>query len=410
MNADQLLYLILGILTFSFALERCLSWLNMRHHQRQLPPSLQGRYDSEKYQQSYDYHRANYQFGWIQSVISTLSTLAILYFGGFGWLDQQLRGLSEHAVYLPLLFFGVLFVVSDVLSLPFQLYGTFVIEEKFGFNRTTPRLFFVDKLKSWVMGILIGGLVMGTLLLLVDALGENFWIWFWVFISAFMLVMNVFYTSIFLPLFNKLSPLESGSLRTAIENYSEQVSFPLDNILVMDGSKRSNKANAFFSGLGKQKKVVLFDTLIDNHSEDELVAVLAHEVGHYKKRHIIQSLVLGILQTGLILFILSRFIQSPVLSAAMGSPEVGVHLNLLAFGLLFSPISTIIGVFLNIFSRKNEFEADRFAAETYSPTPLKEALIRLHADNLSNLTPHPWHVFMNYSHPPLLKRLEALDS
>ena len=219
-----------------------------------------------------------------------------------------------------------------------------------------------------------------------------------------------FYTSLILPLFNKLTPLGDGSLRSAIENYSQGVNFPLDNIFVIDGSKRSKKSNAFFSGLGKQKKIVLYDTLIEDHSEEELVAVLAHEVGHYKKKHIIQSLIISTLQTGLILFILSRFVSNDALSQALGGSQSAIHLNLVAFGILFSPISTIIGILMNIFSRKNEFEADAFAANTYGAQPLKEALIRLHQENLSNLTPHPWHVFMNYSHPPLLKRLNALES
>jgi STE24 endopeptidase len=224
-----------------------------------------------------------------------------------------------------------------------------------------------------------------------------------------MLLINVFYTSLLLPLFNKLTPLENGSLREAIEQYSQQVQFPLDNIFVMDGSKRSSKANAFFSGLGKRKKVVLFDTLIENHDEEELVAVLAHEVGHYKKKHVIQGFVLSVLQTGIMLFILSRFVSASVLSEAMGGSSNAIHLNLLAFGLLYSPLSMVIGILMNLFSRKNEFEADNYAANTYEASPLKEALIRLHAENLSNLTPHPWYVFFHYSHPPLLQRLAALE-
>lgn len=408
MTAAAILNLILVILVASFALERVLSWLNLRNHQRELPTAFKGRYDDEKYARSYDYHQVNYRFALLQATISTVVLLVLLVTGAFGWLDTWLRTFMEGPIVLPLLYFGVLFIVSDLSSLPFQLYGTFVIEERFGFNKMTPRTFVTDKLKSYVLTILIGGLVMGVLLWLVESLGENFWLWFWGFISLFMLVVNVFYTSVLLPLFNKLTPLENGSLRQAIETYSQSVSFPLDNILVMDGSKRSSKANAFFSGLGKQKKVVLYDTLIENHEEDQLVAVLAHEVGHYKKKHVIQGLVLSVLQTGLTLFILSRFIGSPLLTEALGGGTLAVHLNLLAFGLLYSPLSLVIGLLMNLFSRKNEYEADHYAATTYAAAPLKEALIRLHSDNLSNLTPHPWYVFFHYSHPTLLQRIEAL--
>ena len=409
MESQTLLYWIIGIFAVSFLLDQFLSYLNLKNHQPVLPEELQGRYDAEKYAQSHAYHQTKYRFALLRTVISTLIILALLWFGGFGWIDGQLRTFTEHPIALPLLFFFTLGLASDLLGIPFQLYNTFVIEEKFGFNRTTVKTFIIDKIKGYLLGAIMGGLVFAVFLWLVDSLGSGFWIWFWVFITGFMLFMNVFYASWILPLFNKLTPMESGGLRSAIEGYSQGVDFPLDNIFVMDGSKRSAKSNAFFSGLGKRKKVVLFDTLIENHSEEELVAVLAHEVGHYKKKHIIQSLAIGILQMGLTLFILSRFIVSPELSQAMGGSTYAIHLNLLAFGILYSPISTIIGILMNIFSRKNEFEADNYAATTYSAQPLREALIRLHQENLSNLTPHPWYVFMNYSHPPLLQRLKALD-
>ncbi len=410
MSPETILYLILGVFALSFLFNQWLSYLNIKNHKRQLPQELSGKYDGDKYAKSYDYHKTNYRFGLIQSWLSFFIMLSILLFGGFGWLDQQLGTLTQHPIWLPLLFFGVLFILSDLLGLPFQWYHTFVIEEKYGFNRTTLKTFIQDKIKSYLLTIIVGGLVLSIFLLLVHALGNQFWIWFWIFITLFMLVVNIFYTSIILPLFNTLTPLEDGDLRSAIEAYSQKVHFPLDNVLVMDGSKRSNKSNAFFSGLGKRKKVVLFDTLISNHSQEELVAVLAHEVGHYKKKHIIQSLALGILQTGLTLFILSLFISSPELSTALGGETYAIHLNLLAFGILYSPISTVIGILMNIFSRKNEYEADAFAAETYKASPLIEALISLHQDNLSNLTPHPIYVFMNYSHPPLLQRLRALEA
>ena len=410
MNPENWLILIIGILVASHLLGQFLSYLNFNNHSPQLPNELQGRYDAQKYARSFEYHKTNYRFSLLKSNLSFVILLALIALGGFGWLDTQLRQITEHPIGLPFLFFGVLYVVSDLISIPFQWYSTFVIEEKFGFNKSTPRLFLTDKLKSYLLSLIMGGIVLSLFLWLVDQLGAGFWIWFWIFSIAFMLFINVFYTSLILPLFNKLTPLQGGQLRSAIESYSQTVNFPLDNIFVIDGSKRSNKSNAFFSGLGKRKKVVLYDTLIDNHSEEELVAVLAHEVGHYKKKHIIQSMVLSILQTGAILFILSRFVDNTPLSQALGGSVNAIHLNLLAFGILFSPISTILGIFMNIFSRKNEYQADNYAATTYGATPLKEALIRLHQENLSNLTPHPWYVFMNYSHPPLLLRLRALEN
>lgn len=409
MEAQTILTIILGIFLVSYIFDQVLSYLNLKNHQRALPSELEGKYDADKYAKSYDYHRVNYRFSLIRSIPSFVIILGMLTLGGFGWIDEQLRAFTTHPVGLALLFFGVLYIASDLLSIPFQWYQTFVIEEKFGFNKMTARTFWMDKIKGYALSIVVGGIVVGLLLYLIDWLGSGFWIWFWIFMALFMLFVNIFYTSLLLPIFNKLTPLEGGDLRTAIEEYSHKVSFPLDNIFVMDGSKRSEKSNAFFSGLGKRKKIVLFDTLIEKHSQKELVAVLAHEVGHYKKKHIVQGFVLSILQSGLMLFILSRFVSSPALSEALGGVEYGIHLNLMAFGLLYSPISLVIGLLMNVFSRKNEYEADNYAATTYEAEPLREALIQLHEHNLSNLTPHPLYVFFNYSHPTLLQRLKALE-
>jgi STE24 endopeptidase len=335
--------------------------------------------------------------------------LTLLVTGGFGWLDSWLREYYSNPMVIGLAFFGILFIVSDVLGLPFQLYGTFVIEQKFGFNKMTVRTFIFDKLKSYLLTIVIGGGLSLLFFWLVNLLGQSFWLYFWAIAAVLILIINMFYTSLILPLFNKLTPLEDGALKQAIQEYAKKVSFPLDNIFVIDGSKRSSKANAFFSGLGKKKKIVLYDTLINNHSTEELVAVLAHEVGHFKKKHIVQSLIISVLQTGLILFVLSQFVFSSQLSLALGGTVPAIHLNLLAFGILFSPISHILGLAMNVLSRKNEFEADHFAKTTYEGKPLVEALKKLSVNNLSNLLPHPWYVFFHYSHPPLLQRLEALE-
>src|SRR5690606_4676883 len=248
------------------------------------------------------------------------------------------------------------------------------IEEDFGFNKTTPTLFFVDKMKGWALTIIIGGGLLYVLLWLVYSIGQSFWWQFWLITSVFMVLLNLFYTSLILPLFNKLSPLEEGNLKNQIMDYSRTVDFSLQNIFVIDGSKRSSKANAFFSGFGKKKKVVLYDTLIAQHQTDELVAILAHEIGHYKKNHILTGLILGILQTGILLFILSLFVFSENISLALGGNQMAVHLNLIGFSLLFSPISMLIGLGMNLLSRKNEFQADRFAMETFAGRPLADAL------------------------------------
>ncbi|MDH5368201.1 MAG: M48 family metallopeptidase, partial [Cyclobacteriaceae bacterium] len=335
--------------------------------------------------------------------------LGLLWFGGFGWLDGQLRSIIDSEIVLSLSFFGVLFIVSDILAIPFSLYGTFVIEEKFGFNKTTPKTFVMDKLKGYVLAIILGGGILALLMWLVQEMGHNFWLYFWIAIAVFTLFINMFYTSLILPLFNKLTPLEDGELKQAIETYSKKIKFPLDNIFVIDGSKRSNKANAFFSGIGKKKKIVLYDTLINNHTTEELVAVLAHEVGHFKKKHVIYSFILSVLQMGITLFVMSLMVFNESLSIALGADQLGIHINLIAFTILYSPISKVSGILMNVFSRKNEFEADAYAKETYDNVQLQVALKKLSVDNLSNLYPHPAYVFMNYSHPPLLKRLEAMN-
>jgi STE24 endopeptidase len=311
---------------------------------------------------------------------------------------------------LALAFFGILYLSADLLSIPLQWYSTFVLEERFGFNKTTTATFWTDKLKGYLLALVLGGPIVSLLLYLIVSLGPGFWIYFLIVISGFSLFINIFYTSLILPLFNKLTPLPDGELKMAIQSYSRNVAFPLSNIFVIDGSKRSSKSNAFFSGLGKKKKIVLYDTLIKNHSTEELVSILAHEVGHYKKKHVIQNYILSILQSALMLFLLSKMITNEQLSLALGGTDLSIHLNLLAFGMLYTPVSKLLGVFHNILSRKNEYEADAYAAETASGTALVSALKNLSLDNLSNLWPHKWFVFFHYSHPPLVQRLRAIQS
>lgn len=408
MNDHQILLLLLGIIVFDFVLENLVDFLNHKSANKNIPKPLEGIYDEESYRKSQEYGATNYRFSLITGSVSFLVTVAILYFGWFGTLDQWVRGFAQNELVLSLYFFGVLYFISDILTIPFQLYGTFVIEEKFGFNKSSIKTFIVDKLKGYVLAILLGGILLVALILLVFALGKDFWLWFWLVISVFMIFMNMFYASLIVPLFNKLTPLASGDLRTAIEEYARKVSFPLTNIFVIDGSKRSSKANAFFSGFGKNKKVVLYDTLIEKHTNEELVAVLAHEVGHFKKKHIIGSMILGIAQTGLMLYLLSQMIFSSEVTWAMGGETTALHLNMLAFGILYSPLSKVLGILMSVYSRKNEYEADAYASITYDNAPLESALKKLSGDNLSNLTPHPLYVFLNYSHPTLLQRITAM--
>lgn len=408
MTSINLLYVILAIVVADYIVEQVLDYLNLKANRGEIPEVMKGYYDEEKYQKSQQYHRTTSRFSFITSGISIAVALIMLISGGFGWLDSVLRPMIDNELLLSLSYFGVLFIASDIIGIPFSIYSTFVIEERFGFNKTTPKTFVMDKIKGYLLTIIIGGLVLSILLWLVQTLGENFWWYFWIVVALFIFVTNMFYTSLILPLFNKLTPLEDGELKQAIEAYSKKINFPLDNIYVIDGSKRSNKANAFFSGIGKKKKIVLYDTLINNHSIEELVAVLAHEVGHFKKKHIILGFVLSILQVGLMLFVLSLLVFNESLSMALGAGQMSIHVNLIAFTILYSPISKITGVLMNMLSRNNEYEADEYARNTYNGEQLQVALKKLSVDNLNNLYPHSAYVFMHYSHPPLLKRLAAM--
>ena len=410
MDSATILIIIIAIFVFDFILDNVLSYLNLSYNKHGIPQELEGVYTPEEYQKSLDYQNTYFKFSLFSRSLSFIVMLVMLFSGAFGWVYDSLGSYFGDEILQGLAFFAVLGLGGDILSIPLQWYSVFVIEEKFGFNKNTPKNFFIDKIKGYILGGILGGLLGYAFFYLVINLEQNFWIYFWGIFMAFSLFMNAFYATLIVPLFNKLTPLEDGELRQAIESYCQKVKFPLTNLFVIDGSKRSTKANAFFSGLGKSKKIVLYDTLIEKHSTDELVAVLAHEVGHYKKRHIPVNIVLSAIQMGLVLYILSLFIFNPQLSEALGSSNLSIALNLMAFGFLFSPISMIIGLFFNVLSRKNEFEADRYARETYDGEPLVEALKKLSANNLSNLNPHPVYVFFNYSHPPLLQRLKALKA
>ncbi len=403
------IYLTLIIITvLSFLFDKWLDYLNDKAKSPTLPADAQGIYDVERYVTWLAYDKVNDRVGTISSSISIVISLTMLSMGWFGSIDVWLRHYIENDIWLALVFFGVLGLGSSIISLPFSIYSTFVIEEKFGFNKTTVKTFIVDMIKGALLGAIIGVPLGALIIWFYYELGEYFWITAWVVMTLFSLFMTMFAASWIMPLFNKFTPLEEGELRTAIEAYCNKVGFKLTNLFIMDGSKRSGKSNAFFSGLGPKKKIVLYDTLIEQMTTEEIVAVLAHEIGHYKKQHTRQSLILSIVQTGVMLFLLGLFLREEAFSMALGATVGSFHVGIIAFGIIFSPISTLIGIGMNVLSRKNEFEADAYARDTYNGESLVSGLKKLTAENLSNLKPHPYVVFVTYSHPPVLKRLERL--
>lgn len=410
MSPESVKYLLIGVLVFGFLVRKILGFLNVMSPVPSIPDTLSEYLNSTKLQEAKAYQKESFKFKFITGTFSFILTFLFIALGWFGAIDTWVGSFGFDPLVKSLIFFALVFIGSDIISLPFDYYSTFVIEEKYGFNKTTVSTFFSDKIKGYVLSILVGGGLLMVFLWLIHQMGEHFWWQFWVIAAMFMVAVNVFYTAWILPLFNKLTPLEDGELKSKIFHYAKSVDFPLDNIFVMDGSKRSSKANAFFSGFGKRKKVVLYDTLLEQHPPDELVAVLAHEVGHFKKKHIIWGMITSILQVGLMLFLLAQFIFSPTMSMALGAQAWSAELNIIGFTMLFTPVSMILGVGMNWLSRKNEFEADEFAKTTFAGVPLAEALKTLSIKTLSNINPHPWYVFVNYSHPPLLERLERLES
>lgn len=410
MNSSTLFYLLISILIISFIIDKILDSLNAKHFNDKIPAELADVYNELEYKKSQEYKKTNEKFSNFTATFSIILTLVFFFANGFKYVDNFARSFTDNSIFVALIFFGIIMLGSDILTTPFSYYKTFVIEEKFGFNKSTIKIFWLDKLKGWLMSIFIGGAILAIIILFYEKTGENFWIYAWFLVAIFSLFINMFYAKLIVPLFNKQTPLEDGELKFAIEKYASSVGFKLNNIFVIDGSKRSTKANAYFSGFGSQKRITLFDTLINNLNTNEIVAVLAHEVGHYKRKHILFNLASSLLLTGLTLFILSLFINSPLLSEALGVSTPSFHIGLIAFGILYSPISEITGLFMNYMSRKFEYQADNFAKETFASKPLISSLKKLSKNSLSNLTPHPAYVFMHYSHPTLLQRVKNLDS
>ena len=410
--------IIMGLVIFNYLFSNILDYLNHKNWKDEIPSELKDFYDKKKYKQAKQYAISKNKIGLLSSTTSFLLVVSLLVFNGYGYIDQLVNSFILN-LFLPFeinnsfiesgIFFLILFTLNLIISIPFSFYNTFVIEENFGFNKTSKSTFFFDIIKSSMLSILIGGFLLFLALYLFDSLNDGFWLYLWIGLSLLMVFINMFYADLIVPIFNKLTPLENGELRKKIENYSKQVGYLLKNIYVIDGSKRSTKANAFFSGLGPRKTIALYDTLIEKHSENELVAVLAHEVGHFKKKHVFSGLLMSVIQIGVMTFFFELCLKLPEISQALGGSDVSFHLGLIGFTIIFSPISMMSGILMNYISRKNEFEADSYAKETYNGDDLSLALKKLSVDSLSNIYPPPLYVFFHYSHPPLIKRLRALN-
>ncbi|MDC3366382.1 M48 family metallopeptidase [Flavobacteriaceae bacterium] len=409
MEPSTLFNILITILLIKFVIDSVLNHLNAKHFNDTLPNDVSDVYDINEYQQSQSYKKTNHNFSKITSVFSLITTLLFFFFNGFSIVDEIARGFSNNIIIITLIFFGIIIIGSDIISIPFSLYKTFVIEEKFGFNKSTKKLFFLDKIKGLLMTIILGGSILSIITWFYEFTGNYFWIYTWLLITTFSVFLNMFYSKLIVPLFNEQTILEEGDLKNEIVKYVNSVGFKANNIYVLNGSKRSTKANAYFSGFGNQKRITLYDTLLNDLENNEIVAVLAHEVGHYKRKHILYNLTSSIILTGFALFVLSLFIKTPLLSLALGVSHPSFHIGLIAFGILYSPVSQILGVFMNYMSRKFEYQADNYAKKTFSASPLISSLKKLSKNSLSNLTPHYLYVFFHFSHPTLLDRIKNLN-
>ncbi|HIF84654.1 MAG TPA: M48 family peptidase [Flavobacteriaceae bacterium] len=408
MSPNSLFILLISIIIFNFIKNSFLDYLNSKHFKNKIPEIISDVYNKSKYLKSQEYKKTQYEFSKFSRIFSLITILLFFYLDGFLIIDNLLRNYFESSILISLFFFGIIFFASEILNFPFSIYFTFVIEEKYGFNKTNLKTFITDKLKSWGLTILFGGGILSFIIFQFEMIGNKFWIIAWIFISGLSIIINGLYAQIIVPLFNKQSKLEEGELRTEIEKYAKKVGFDLSNIFVIDGSRRSTKANAYFSGFGKQKRVTLYDTLLNKLTHSQIVAVIAHEIGHYKKNHIIFNLLFSFLQTGIMLYILSLFVYQPVFSEALGIRNHSFHIGLIAFSILYTPISEIFSLIFNLFSRKFEYQADEYAKKTFDGKYLIEALKTLSKDSLSNLTPHPKYVWWHYSHPTLFERITRL--
>lgn len=408
MNAIAVIILV--ALVAEFLLQIFSDLLNLRHSTTALPESFQDIYDRDRYAESQKYLKVNTHFGWIDSGVSLIILLCFWFIGGFNRLDILTREIGNGPVISGLIFIGTLLIVRAVVDLPFSIYHTFVIEERFGFNKTDRKTFILDRLKGLCIAVILGGSLLAGVLAFFEYAGKDAWWYCWIAVTVFMLFIRFIAPTWIMPLFNKFTPLEDGDLRKQLMDYAKKIRFPLKNVFLMDGSRRSSKSNAFFTGFGGNKRIVLFDTLVSHTTVPELVAVMGHEMGHYKLKHIWTGTLIGILHAGILFYLLSLFLSVPALFEAFFMDTPSVYAGLIFFGMLFSPIELVLGILMQLHSRRNEFQADRFAVETTgNPKALSEALKKLSVRNLANLTPHPFYVFLNYSHPPILNRLEGIE-
>lgn len=400
--------IIIATLLVDFTLNLVADFYNLKSLDKGLPDEFSDVYDKETYEKSQRYTKVRTKFGFLTSTFNLAVLLVFWFAGGFQWLDAIVQSWELGVIWTGLVYIGLLLLARSVISLPFSIYSTFVIEEKFGFNKTTLKTFVLDLVKGLGLSILLGGPLLAGILAFFTFIDQYAWLYAWGVVTVFTLFIQFIAPTWIMPIFNDFEPLEEGDLRQKIREYADKVNFALEGIYVMDGSKRSSKSNAFFTGFGKNKRIALYDTLIENHTDDELVAVLAHEIGHYKKKHIIKNMAISIAQTGIMFFLLSVFLNSQGLYDAFYMEQMSIYAGLIFFGMLYAPIDMIVSIFMQILSRKYEFQADEFASTTYQKEPMIGALKKLSKDNLSNLTPHPFYVFLNYSHPPVLERIKTI--
>lgn len=408
MSATAIFYTIIIIYSLFFIYGRVGSYLNLSYASHPIPPEISDLYDDEKRRRQLEYQRTNTHFATVFSCVIFIYVMLMLCLGGFAWLDNLVQSWTGNAILQALLFFGIYILIQDIIEVPFNIYDTFVIEARFGFNRTTPLTFVTDWLKSMGLNIVIGGGILALITLIYISVPEWFWLIAWGVLTAYSLFMSLFYSNLIVPLFNKQTPLPEGELRTAIEEFARKVGFKINNIYVMDSSKRSSKANAYFTGWGRRKRIVLYDTLIDTLTTEEIVAVLAHEIGHNQHRHTVKGIISGILQNLVVFALLGLILKYDVVAQSIGCTAASFHVNLLVFSLLFKPISEMIDIASNIVSRRHEYQADHFVKENGMAQHLVSALKKLTRDNLGNPTPHPAIVFLQYSHPTLYQRIVAL--
>lgn len=400
---------ILAILVGGYLFDLITDLLNLRHLSPDLPDEFKDVYDPARYKKSQDYLRKNTTLSLLSGGLTTVLTIGFILVGGFNFIDCLARSFGLGRIPTGLVFAGGVMLLSQLCHIPFDAYRTFVIEDKFGFNKTTPGIFITDTLKKWLLSALLGGILFAAVVWIFSAAGALAWLCCWAVVALLQIFFIFIAPAVIMPIFNKFTPLEEGGLKTAIEDYAGSQGFKMRGVFTMDASRRSGKSNAFFAGLGRFRRIVLFDTLIQKHTVDELVSVLAHEMGHYKKGHVIEATLIMTLTTGLMFFILSLFINNTGLFEAFGMGHVSIYASIFFFGFLFIPIQTALSIFGNALSRKHEYQADAYAAATYGqPEALISALKKLNSDNLSNLTPHPVKVFLDYSHPPILQRISAL--